>query len=191
MILSRLRQETRPQHDAIEAELNILDRPLDRDSYCRLLAQFAGYYEPIERRLAEATDWQRLGFDYFSRRKLSWLIHDLEELGLSWSHSGLRCAVLPDLATPAQALGCLYVLEGSTLGGQIITRHLHNAPKGPYPTHFFSGYGDETGRKWKEFGSFLTQFAEANPADDDSIVQAATTTFTTLTDWLRGERVER
>ena len=31
---------------------------------------------------------------------------------------------LPDLQGVQEALGCLYVVEGSTLGGQVIARHL-------------------------------------------------------------------
>lgn len=52
----------------------------------------------------------------------------------------------------AYALGYAYVIEGSTLGGRVILKHiaptLNLQDKG---VKFFSGYGAETGRFWKSF----------------------------------------
>ena len=52
---------------------------------------------------------------------------------------------------PLDAVGCLYVLEGSTLGGQIILRRAAerlgiDADTG---AGFFHGYGAQTGAMWR------------------------------------------
>jgi heme oxygenase len=56
----------------------------------------------------------------------------------------------------AYALGYCYVIEGSTLGGRVILKHVSPALKlEEGGTRFFAGYGAETGGFWK---SFLQQF---------------------------------
>jgi len=96
-----------------------------------------------------------------------------------------HCAALPALATEAEGLGCLYVVEGSTLGGQVITRQLLKslgltAENG---VAFFNGYGAETGLRWKAFGAWLEEGA-AQLDHDDAIIAGANETFRTLGDWL-------
>ncbi|UOQ78251.1 hypothetical protein MUN84_06595 [Hymenobacter sp. 5516J-16] len=51
----------------------------------------------------------------------------------------------------------MYVLEGSTLGGQVIARQLAkaNIPARAY----FSGHAEQTGPLWKTFVGLLTQAA--------------------------------
>ena len=99
------------------------------------------------------------------------------------------CSTLPRVATFADALGCLYVLEGSTLGGQFIRREVA-ARLGLTPDRgcaFFAGYGERTGAMWKAFGAAVTAHADARPEDRDVIVAAAVETFTRLDEWFTGE----
>jgi len=95
------------------------------------------------------------------------------------------CHVLPDLRTPARLFGCLYLIDGATLGGQVVTRHLQ-ASLGVTPMSggvFFSGYAEHKGSHWKAFGVHLSAFAQASGAEDD-IVPGANETFETLDRWL-------
>ena len=67
----------------------------------------------------------------------------------------------------AEGIGCLYVLEGSTLGGQFILRALQER-LGLSPdreARFFASYGKHVGSMWKSFGSFAEQYAATHPAD--------------------------
>jgi heme oxygenase (biliverdin-IX-beta and delta-forming) len=92
-----------------------------------------------------------------------------------------QCAELPELVTIPQVLGCLYVIEGATLGGQIITRHLQ-ANLGITPETggaFFAGYGVENGARWQAFGAMITAAAERFGGEDE-IVASANRTFETL-----------
>ena len=95
----------------------------------------------------------------------------------------------PELTTRLDSiqrvLGCLYVIEGATLGGQVITRHLEKN-LGITPESggaFFAGYGAETGARWKEFCALLTAAAE-RVSGEDEIVASANDTFATLGRWL-------
>jgi Histidine kinase-, DNA gyrase B-, and HSP90-like ATPase/Heme oxygenase len=47
-VLTRLRLETRGEHDAVERVLDLMDASLTRDAYCKRLAQFYGFYHPLE-----------------------------------------------------------------------------------------------------------------------------------------------
>ncbi|OWK38693.1 biliverdin-producing heme oxygenase [Fimbriiglobus ruber] len=185
MILARLKQETQPQHEAVERRLGLFDHPPTRDSYRTLLRRFYGFHEPVEARIGGLADWSQLGFDFDRRRKAALLEQDLQALGDTRATLDAlpRCPDLPDLSSVPRALGCLYVLEGSTLGGQYITRHLGKLPGGPFPTAFFASYGDEVGAMWKAFGAFLTAYSQAR-ADDDVIVASARDTFAALGAWL-------
>ena len=96
-----------------------------------------------------------------------------------------RCQHLPRLDSVAEVLGCLYVIEGASLGGQIIAKHL-KANLGLTPetgASFFSGYGASTGDYWLAFKTLLTEVATTLD-QDDQIVRSAKSTFQTLGDWL-------
>jgi heme oxygenase len=187
MILKRLHDETSVRHAALERQLPLLNPQLSLESYHCLVAKFHGYYAPLEERILELPWWEEIKFDYAERRKTPLLKQDLLSLGTT--ADGLaknpRCDKLPDLGRIWQALGCLYVIEGATLGGRLITRHLQ-ASLGLTPEcggAFFAGYGAETGARWKSFGAMLGGVAEER-SQEDMIVASANRTFETMERWL-------
>ena len=186
-LLERLRIQTRPSHEAVEKQFGLFDRSWSADQYRHLLRRFLGFYDPLEGRIDVAADWSGLGFDWPRRRKTPLLRRDLTALGERPELLAAlpRCNDLPSAGSLPQALGCLYVLEGATLGGQVVARHLAGVPglaDGAFFS-FFSSYGGEVGPMWRAFGEFLT--AQAN-GEDDIVVKAACETFTSLGLWLRG-----
>ena len=183
-ILERLRDETAHQHRSLEAHLPLLDPTLTRPMYAELLRRFWGYYDPIEEALLTAMQRGSMDFDYASRLKTPLLENDLNALGEP-SFARLRCTRLPTLAMLPQLLGSLYVIEGSTLGGQVITRHLaaHLGLRPESGCGFFNGYGPATGPRWRSFRAFLTE-AAGSLDQDDLIVAGANDTFETLEAWL-------
>lgn len=175
-ILVRLKAETKAEHDAIERVLDLTSEALTLAAYRERLERLYGFHRPVEARL-EAVP----GVDLHARRKHPLLLDDLRALGTDDPERLPVCAELPPLAGPADRFGCLYVLEGATLGGRVITRHVART-LGVTPARggrFFHGYGARTGAMWQEFGGALAAFAEA-PASHDRIVAAAVATFRTL-----------
>jgi heme oxygenase len=84
-----------------------------------------------------------------------------------------------------EALGRLYVLEGSTLGGAFIDRHLAGLPGlGGIRLHAFSPYGAETGAMWHAFRQ-VTRDRVARGGDPAVMLDAATSTFRSLAAWCR------
>ncbi|MBC7446398.1 MAG: biliverdin-producing heme oxygenase [Polaromonas sp.] len=187
MILNHLKAATHSRHAALESRLPLLDAHLARSAYREFVHLFFGYYEPLEETLLAQPCWESIGFDYAERRKTPRLRQDLLALGDSAASLDrlARCQSLPPLASPAQVLGCLYVIEGATLGGQIISRRLASglgldATSG---AAFFSGYGPQTGSRWKAFCAMLESQAEQHGHHQD-MVDSARQTFETLGHWL-------
>ncbi len=182
-ILPRLKQETLPLHEQIEQRVDVLNRLTSVASYRELLIAFYGYYAPLEQAL-EKFAWHAIGLDWDERRKVPKLETDLQRLGTEPA-SIARCQLLPALPDPASALGCLYVIEGATLGGQIIhkelaTRTMISEENGGA---FFSCYGDQVGPRWAAFRAAVVDFATT--ADrENRIVLAAKDTFQKFDDWL-------
>jgi heme oxygenase (biliverdin-IX-beta and delta-forming) len=186
MILKRLREETSRNHSAIESQMPLLDPSMCLNTYRDLLARFWGFYAPLEQQLQNETAmyWPESEYIWAEREKTPLLALDLRALNEEAAMHP-KCTDLPPLTTPAHVLGCLYVLEGASLGGQIISKHLHSN-LGLTPESgaaFFYGYGLETGPRWQSFRQFLTSNAEPMNQDDE-IVVSANATFRTLADWL-------
>jgi len=82
-----------------------------------------GFCDALERRASGGSVTQALP-DYESRRKLPLLSQDLVALGASAEELDRlpRCQGLPACDEPAAAMGYLYVMEGATLGGQMLLR---------------------------------------------------------------------
>lgn len=176
-ILQALRLETRPAHDHLEQ--NAFNQQLTAGTVTEtatqhFLAKLYGFLAPYEARLRQ----QHLGPEWeTATRQRAHLI--LEDLQLPASQLPI-CPTLPPLGTWPQLLGAMYVLEGSTLGGQVISRQL---AKANIPLRlYFSGYGDRTGPLWKAFCQLLSQ--AATPENEAEIVQSASLTFQTLATWL-------
>lgn len=191
-LLTQLKTDTAPLHEEIERTLDVDRRFHSLESYKKLIARFLGFYRPIEVLLAPhlAGD-ELLAFD--RRRKTRLLVDDLTALGLSADAiNGIPlCLSLPRLESPAQALGCLYVLEGSTLGGKIIRQQLARTLKlDPHEgCRFFGSYGSEIGSMWKQFCDYLTQFAADHDESRGDILHAARGTFERFNRWLsEGDR---
>jgi heme oxygenase len=187
MIMVQLREQTRPYHDRLESHSDLLLRMSALSGYRQVLEQFYGIYTPLEHQLAEVFRRCPPAFDFEKRRKGALLAADLRTLGVHGEslHPPLRGPTLPVLSTLPQAYGCLYVMEGATLGGQIIARHLKkvlglDAGNG---AAFFNSYGNEIGSMWREFGDAVTAYAGLHD-DEDQIIAAACDTFAAFAAWL-------
>lgn len=183
-VLHRLRHETRDQHDAIERTLMLMDEGLSGDQYRQRLEQFHGFYQPVEARMFGHASPLAGALQLAPRRKTPLLVADLATLGGCAATHLPVCADLPPLGSAAEHFGCMYVLEGASLGGVLISRHIHKALRVTPASggSFFYGYGERTGAMWQEFRSAITAFSLESD-DHDAIVASARATFETLQRW--------
>lgn len=191
MILTRLKHETRQQHEQMEATVDLFKRVTSLADYGALLARLWGFYAPFEQLIGRTSVTSTDALRWPMRQKEPLLQRDLLALGLGAQAIAqlpqASSAQLPQLNGAAAIWGGLYVLEGATLGGAVIARHLQQA----FGLHahngaaFYNAYGPEIGPMWKAFGEAMTAFANtAHKADEDEIVQAAGATFECLRVWL-------
>ena len=176
-ILQALRTETRPAHDLLEQ--NDFNRALTAGTVteaatAHFLTKMYGFLAPYEARLRA----QQLGPEWEpdARQRAHLILVDLQQPAAALA----LCPSMPPLASWPQLLGAMYVLEGSTLGGQVLARQLAKA--GIPLRAYFTGYGERTGPRWKAFCQLLA--AAATPANQAEVVQSASLTFQHLSAWL-------
>jgi heme oxygenase (biliverdin-IX-beta and delta-forming) len=182
-VLQRLRFETQSAHASIEESLALTDKKLSLGTYQQVLENFYGFYKPVECAIAAAN--MPAWLDASARSKTAWLEADLQRLGLMGPSAVPLCSDLPLLGTLAQRLGCQYVMEGATLGGMLISRHIRET-LGVYPESggsFFHGYGALTAAMWSDFRAGLLSFAAVAPHQQDEVVASAKATFKALQRW--------
>lgn len=187
MIHSNLRNSTKDLHAAMEIKLRVLlSDDLSVQEYTDVQKRLYGFYRPIELRLSSIGGWDEPELDLQSRLKLPLLATDL--LSLAVDPKDIEqlslCGNVPRLQSIGEALGCLYVLEGSTLGGRIITRQV----KTVLPVDesrgctFFNSYGSNVGRMWSTFLGVLARHCE-KCGDDEVVIESACQTFSSLQRW--------
>ncbi len=184
-ILDELRSTTRARHEHLETLVPIESALRSTTRYLKLLELFYGIYLPLEERVAAVPELRLFLTDYDQRRKTPWLHADLEHLGSDAARLPL-CDRLPTVVSLAGAFGGLYVMEGATLGGQILSRSAKQQLGLDAATgcRFFSSYGDEVGRMWKGFRESITRFCLERPGERQTILDTAASTFDCFGEWL-------
>ena len=181
----RLKRETAAVHQHLEGQLGLLDPGLDMPRYLRVLGTFYGFYVPVEidlTRLAAAE--LPLGFPLRVRAGL--IERDLLALGRAPADlSALAlCSDRPQLSCVEDLAGCLYVLEGACLGGQVVSallyRRLGLAKESG--AAFFAGDEEGTLPRWTAVVAWLDGLPRTG-ASTAKIVSAATATFEAFARW--------
>lgn len=187
MILEKIRHETKEIHAALESTplLSIFSGGIITvEKYLVILGKFHSFIAPIETKIADYPVLKKYLNDFDERRKASWLESDL----VSFSQKPLqfeKCETIPSITSGSHAFGALYVLEGSTLGGKLISKQLNDqlGIDKDNGARFFNAYGSDTGVRWKVFKNALETFAE-NDGKETEIIQGALSTFKGLHNWL-------
>jgi heme oxygenase (biliverdin-IX-beta and delta-forming) len=188
-ILSQLKSATAEQHDRLESDLDVSRPSMDLAQYQKLLERFYGFYTAWEPAVAPELD-RIPELDFEKRRKLPLLARDLREV----TNGDIRldslpvCTDLPAINGLARKLGSMYVTEGSTLGGQLLSRHFGqlfdlDAKSG---CAFFSSYQDGLGSMWTAFRNLLVK--QATSENTAEIIGGAVDTFRCMHRWLCMER---
>lgn len=180
MLPDRLREYTRARHEELE---RVFPLPPDEPAYVAQLMAYHGFIAPWEARVAAVLgpdDPVRAG-----REKTEWLEEDLRAWGVDPARV-IPCPVLPACTDRAEILGTAYVLEFSTLGGQVTLRHLLTT-FGPRERgyRFFRSYGSEVPARWL---AFRAELVRASSAQSDPVILAnADRTFACLQAWFAAQ----
>jgi heme oxygenase len=186
--MAALKAGTVSQHKAIERLMPFFKHGFSLKQYTDILAAFLGFFEPLENSLVPVLGDQALVIDIRHRMRTHLLRNDLRVLGVSRSAITAipRCHQLPVLRDLSDGLGCLYVLEGSTLGGQLIARELSRCFNIDVNSgaSFFLSHGNHTGEMWAEFCAAVRLYVN-DRFKRQAAVASAQNTFTRLDQWIR------
>jgi heme oxygenase len=182
-VFDSLRKGTADLHQLIEARVPVFREGFTLEDYAHLVEKFFGFWAPVEERLSNLETLRDPDLALESRLKSSLLRDDLLILGCDPA-AVRQCERLPRLDIFLQGLGCLYVLEGSTLGSQLISRRLKEKLQlgERNGASFFNAYGGLTGARWMEFKGFVSASVKFEHAD--TVVAAARDTFMCFYEWL-------
>ncbi|WPV01778.1 biliverdin-producing heme oxygenase [Mucilaginibacter sp. cycad4] len=173
MLSTTIKEATKEAHQQLEKKVvQKLKAIRSNQDYADLLRHFYAYFNHLEKVIAPFITVDVLP-DHAQRRNSSFLKSDIEALG--GDINSLPETTVPEINNLIQALGALYVMEGSIMGGSIIVQML---AKGGITggVSFFSGYGPATGQMWGAFISILNASA-ANDEEETTAAHTANDTF--------------
>ncbi len=162
LLSEHLKENTKHLHDATEAKFEsqkIFDKTYKLDDYKKILWLNYIFHLNFEDTAYDAVSGETSkALQLDSRRKMSFFEKDLEKLGIQKTDKTPGISV----ESEAEAFGIMYVMEGSTLGGNVIMRQLSKNPEFQnVEFNYYGCYGEKTGEFWKNFKETLdSKFSE-------------------------------
>jgi heme oxygenase len=166
---TKIKLQTKFMHDRIEATpvaKLLASGEIDKKAYSDYLYVLKKIHDKVEEKAQSFHTWSDYGIDIDARTRTNMLQEDIEHLSQSENTEDFEFSLNDDLEF-ATYIGFMYVLEGSTMGGQILAQRLSHT------TVYFSGYGSLTHNMWMEYVDFLNRYADENPEDEEKIVEGA------------------
>lgn len=177
--LKRITSEAHVNLEKLPISVSIVSPDVTKEQYAHYLNLMHDVVKDAEENIFGKLDGI---IDNIPERKKSHLLEkDLEVLGYQKeSYLTPISAELKNISIPF-ALGVMYVIEGSTLGGRFILKNINNTlgyleNEG---ASYFAGYGNTTGSQWKNFMSQLARY-EAETKNDVEIIEGANFAFNAI-----------
>lgn len=181
-LVAQLRQDTADLHAAVEQASGLPNSVRSASDYSALLRRLLAFHLSAESAIAarawEAC-WAQFGVDLDRHTRSGLLVADLTALADPFVDPLER----PPLRFPTfgAALGCLYVMEGSAVGGRTIAPAIRQQ-LGEAPTSFFDSAGRGHPGPWLEVKRALQRYGVCEPDRHADVVDGARTTFAAFHD---------
>lgn len=160
-----LRRGTATAHRSLETKMNAVDLLRSTDTRIDLVQRYYLFHSQAEAALQPHLI-EVAGLDFLRRCRSLLIASNLKILGCEprstnndTFHVGGR----------AEALGALYVLEGSTLGGRAILKTLAGEAYSTRGLSFLDPYGPQTVEYWRMLLSVLAQETEPEVAKEEAL----------------------
>jgi heme oxygenase len=189
MLADKLKTDTLTNHQQLEKMLvGRMKAIRSLQDYIALLQIFYSYFGGLEEQIDQYINEAEMP-DYQQRRKSAALAKDIKDLGGIPVEKANGYA-LPAIQNTAQAYAAMYVIEGSTLGGKIISKMMAQQLRitDGSGLSFFSGYGDDTESMWDKFKQVLNSQAKS-VHEENEIINTANQTFTKFKEWAENKPV--
>lgn len=173
-LLQALRAATASIHTAIEAEADVEARLRDPATRPDMVGRFHTLHEAVETALAA---WRpAFAADGYSVEQRSPEIKDA--LAVLHSSAGPLVALKPP-QTYGEAVGWMYVMEGSMLGGRVMRKGMIRDDIALEGLSFLDPWGDETGSRWQAFMLTMESACASGRAPQEDILKGARDAFRT------------
>lgn len=177
--LAVLRESTADMHRTLDQNScmsTLMQSDLQLERYAQVLMRLYAIYRPLESVLFDAEQMHgRVGSWY---PKFHWLEDDLLVLSQQGVVSlrdleTVRPATLT-ISSRAELAGCHYVLEGATLGGQVVAARVRASlgQRAQLAMQFLSGYGSDTHARWRKTCQQIETVLDTPEALFDACAQA-------------------
>jgi heme oxygenase len=187
-----LRDATAEVHQRLHGHAGlgaVADGTISHGDYRALLTRLWGFHRGFETTVVEAVDRLGLEIDLDERARSGLIEADLLALGMRRDAIAClpACCAIHRPRNEAEVFGSLYVIEGSTLGGQQLARALGTllGTGSVDGRRFFLGYGESHGAMWRAFLARLDALA-GDAATEADVVVGAQTTFHDFEAWMAG-----
>lgn len=171
-VLQALRTATADTHKKIEAEADVERRLRDLGERAAMTVRFHTLHSAVE---AAVAPW-RAAFseDGYEPENRSALIREgLKTLGATPEER----EAAPALPTYGEAIGWVYVAEGSMLGGRVMRKSMVRDRISLTGLQFLDPWGDETGSRWRAFMHAMESACASGRATRDDIVKGGEDAF--------------
>ena len=176
-----LKDVTKVYHDRIESTplaVSLASGNVYLQKYVDYLWHLYKLHLDLENKAKSFSEWEKWGIVIKDRQRAHLLKKDIDSLDLvpnqyqsyqdfskNWSFANI--------------VGAMYVLEGSTMGGQILSQRLENikSKNGQGATNYFKAYEKETMTMWMKYVEFLNEFSNKNNSLKDEIIEGAEQTY--------------
>lgn len=171
-VLQSLRAATSEIHTSIETEADVERRLRDLAERPAMVARFHGLHSAVEEAIAPwRAQFEADGYDPDRRSPL--ITKGLEALGAE-APAGETVAAL---RTYGEAIGWVYVAEGSMLGGRVMRRSMVRDDIPLTGLEFLDPWGDETGSRWRAFMIAMDSASASGRAVQEDILKGGRDAF--------------
>lgn len=183
--LDNLRQKTSESHvflESLPVSKSIVDPSISKESYALYLNLMLDVTLALEKEIFPVVE--PFVQDVDERKKSEHIKNDLKNIGFERTPRTFLF-LNSEENSPAFAMGIMYVVEGSTLGGRFILKNVSEKLNldETNGASYFSGYGNKTGSFWKNFLANLTDFETSKNAEDE-IIEGADFAFKKIAEHL-------
>jgi heme oxygenase (biliverdin-IX-beta and delta-forming) len=180
MISTILKEETKRLHAETEKSLNakrIFSADFRENEYVEILRILYRSHQVLENQL-DSISAPSLAAFYRSHYSP---LHLLIKKDLAHHDSSIESdTILQTIDTnDLNALGILYVLKGSSLGGKHIYKQLRDNRGGEFSLQFYKASSSQTLEEWKAFCESMEDL-DLSPEETDQVIDGAKLAFTTF-----------
>lgn len=180
-----LKNITQELHDEVEKcyyPKMLFQTQITKEEYCDYLQIFLLLHNEIESQFDNfIKEWNLYEFDYASYKRADLLDMDLKNLDCITQEVKNEAPIL--IENFGQAVGFLYVLTGSTMGGMLLSSKVEqsNALKDFQSiNNYFLAFGELTMPKWQNFVQFMRSYLLEKPQMANEVANGAKQCFSII-----------